>query len=996
MSGSIKADLSLEIDPAGLQASLALALNASAQEWTRALIVDYLRGKGIASGIDGRAVEDALEWLAKRTEGTRSVVVARGTPPVPGVAAEIRWADREIPPELLEAAERLFAAAPRVFSRRIEKERVEETVRKPAPLPFLPEREERSVTWKKKVVTEQVDVDPTVLARGFVRAGETLATVARARPGRAGRDVFGKPVPAEKPEPREIYLGGPLQNRGEAVLAEAAGFFRGGKGWIELLPFTPSASRVYGGTDGTTCLLDYTPGSDGSPPPDPGCVLAQAVELGFPRDTLLPDGEIGRLLGEARRTGAPLQAVPLSLSRDAEIRTEIAQDRMAAWLSLLKGRGAGTPLTLEAIAAAIRRLRLRRMDAEQVRRAVLAFYRGPESALEKYLLAEGQKPTAGEDGSVRWQVKFLDPREAEIIREQSRARPQGLEKVPALDRLPLEAVQDMALVGKRAVVAKITPPAVGKPGMDVFGAALSGVRGREPKLELLGNLSRLGDEVVTRVEGLLERAQLDGVTVLRVRAHRDAEARVRLAEDRMTAWVSLFPPEGTGRPIEAEDVLSRLESQEITQGLDREALSAAILEARGGKAVCDVPVARGTPPTDSPDRSLVFKVQRASGSAVTISSTGQADFKRQDRITLVQADALIAEVPPAVQACDGVDVTGRRLPARQGKVTLPEAGRNVRLSEDADGAVRYYARVSGEVLFNGRTLQVAEVHTIEGDVGSVTGNVRFAGNVRVGGSVQSGYAVVSEGSITVGGTVEAALLSAAGEIVVSGGVKGGGRAVLRARTGIRCQFAEEATLLCIQDVRLERGSLRCRIKCNGSLSLTSERGHIIGGSVRARTGVSVMNLGSERGAATVVSFGQDYLVLDRIEAEERELRRLRERVAALDSEIRRLDRELISDKAQMDRAWRQKAQCLKLIESKQQRIFALRERFEAHHLATVTVRGTAFPGVVLESHGRVREIRAPLKGVVFHFNTEKGCIEHSPLAPRRGGREPSGKEKKST
>lgn len=309
MSGSIKADLRLEADSTGLQASLELQLNASAQEWTRASIIGHLRGQGIAAGIDARAIEKAMERLSTRKDGAQAAVVARGTPPAPGVAAEVRWEVREIPPELLPHAERILSGGrPRVFSRRIEKKKIEETLRKPALLPFLPVKEERVATWKKKVVTAEVAVDPSVLTRGFVRAGETLATVTRSQRGRPGRDVFGQPIPAEEPEPREICLGGPLKERGEAVLAEADGFFRGGKGWIELLPFTPSASRVYHGRDGTTCLLDYTPGSDGSPPPDPDGLLLEAGQQGFPRDTLLPRGEIEQVLREAWEKGTILRA----------------------------------------------------------------------------------------------------------------------------------------------------------------------------------------------------------------------------------------------------------------------------------------------------------------------------------------------------------------------------------------------------------------------------------------------------------------------------------------------------------------------------------------------------------------------------------------------------------------------------------------------------------------------------------------------------------------
>ena len=73
-------------------------------------------------------------------------------------------------------------------------------------------------------------------------------------------------------------------------------------------------------------------------------------------------------------------------------------------------------------------------------------------------------------------------------------------------------------------------------------------------------------------------------------------------------------------------------------------------------------------------------------------------------------------------------------------------------------------------------------------------------------------------------------------------------------------------------------------------------------------------------------------------------------------------------------------QTLKLIERRTERLFWLREKFEQHFDAEVTVRGTAYPGVILESHGRTFEVVREMKKVVFYFNREKGIIEDRPIA----------------
>jgi hypothetical protein len=87
-----------------------------------------------------------------------------------------------------------------------------------------------------------------------------------------------------------------------------------------------------------------------------------------------------------------------------------------------------------------------------------------------------------------------------------------------------------------------------------------------------------------------------------------------------------------------------------------------------------------------------------------------------------------------------------------------------------------------------------------------------------------------------------------------------------------------------------------------------------------------MNVGSEREVSTEIHFGQDILVQDQLEREQRRS-----------------------------------------------------ERLEQHFPSEITVRGVIYPGVVLKSHGRQREVRTALREVVFFFNTTTGRIEEKPL-----------------
>ena len=45
----------------------------------------------------------------------------------------------------------------------------------------------------------------------------------------------------------------------------------------------------------------------------------------------------------------------------------------------------------------------------------------------------------------------------------------------------------------------------------------------------------------------------------------------------------------------------------------------------------------------------------------------------------------------------------------------------------------------------------------------------------------------------------------------------------------------------------------------------------------------------------------------------------------------------------------------------------------------LTGRGVIYPGVVLNSHGRRKQVKTALREVVFFFNTDTGRIEEKPL-----------------
>ena len=285
------------------------------------------------------------------------------------------------------------------------------------------------------------------------------------------------------------------------------------------------------------------------------------------------------------------------------------------------------------------------------------------------------------------------------------------------------------------------------------------------------------------------------------------------------------------------------------------------------------------------------------------------------------------------------------------------------------------AAVSGELVAERSTIDVRPIHTVKGNVGVGTGNVKFPGSVYVKGAVDSGYYIFASGDIKVAEAVEACLLSADGDILVKQGVKGAGKAVLRSKGRIQLAFAAQATLLSVGDIQLKSGCMHSSVKCNGTLRMQSERGSVVGGTVRVRKGLEAQSLGSSRGVATTVSFGQDYLIADRIEKEEKQIEELKLKITNMDVTMR----EEAENREKLEELRKEKKKMLKAIEQRSVRLFTLREKFEEHFPSQIQVRGTIHPGVTIESHGRTMEFTAPQKGLMISFNEETGRITQAPL-----------------
>ncbi len=983
--------LTISLDASQLEAT-AVFTPGEGETWSPERLIAEMRSRGIVEGFKPDDLRRTFALVLEQGKGA-PFVIARGTRPLDPKPERARFLDIGIPTDLQAQADQVLAdaAAPQITVEKKERRKREKLVTKKAPLPFLPAREQKVRYTEETVHRERIYVDPTVERTGYATAGQKIGMVEGKDDGQAGRSVAGDLVlPPALADPL-WYAGEGVERRRDELFASYDGFVRIGANWADIVPFDTHDWELTLSPDMATLSLSFDPGHAHAKAPSAEEVAAEAERLGYPTARLPEPDEITSLINEAMAARRPLRDVPLSASRDASFEIYVSEDKRKAVLTVHKGTGRGRPLNLKELGAAIRQSKLVRLDYEKIKADISSFYRSTDIDLTGYVLAEGSSPLPGPQRSLDFSVRFMDADEAvDLIAHLKRTlRSDGASSVDSASSFPADEIEDVGRVEENQRIVTISPPVPGKPGVDVHGQQTPGESAPEPAVELYENLERKGHLVIATTSGMLHRGWREGTVLLRVLPHGDASVTVRVTENRMAALLSLHPGRGTGRSLEYGAVDEAIREKGISSGIREELVMRAWELVGSGREIRDLIFARGRHLSRTTRNEVEVLITLASGKGMTIQKDGRADFRNQDRITTVRRGTQIARVrPAAAPAEEGWDVLGNKLRAEESDSLQIDAGANVAVTAEADGSQLLTAQIDGELVFEHNRFEIRPAFAVNGDVDLHTGNIRFPGSVTVKGSVRSGFHVMAGGDIQVGELVEASLLSADGEIVINQGVKGGGKAVVRTKRAVGLTFAEQATILAVGNVQARNSLVHCEVKTNGKLRMIGDGCRIVGGRIRAREGLETHNLGSERGVKTLVEFGQDYLIADRIEREEREMEKLKREVSRVDLAMRESERDSAS--ASLDKLHRRKLEMLKLLEQRGLRVFTYRERFEEHHESQIVVTGTLYPGVLIETHGRQMEITSPRKSVVITFNAETGRIEE------RDARDFSTRERRAT
>lgn len=439
----------------------------------------------------------------------------------------------------------------------------------------------------------------------------------------------------------------------------------------------------------------------------------------------------------------------------------------------------------------------------------------------------------------------------------------------------------------------------------------------------------------------------------------DEKLSISITKDRMQAYMVFSPPSEDGEKIPFERVKATIAAYKVIYGVNEEYLKTVYLHREYER---EYKVAEGKQPQHGIDAKIEFKVDIKKDVKPKIDEYGNVDYLNVDRYSSVKAGDVLAVYTPPTQGVSGIDVFGKVIPARKGKQTRLPVGKNVKIEDDG---VTITAKIDGLVEYVDGRLMVDPVLYISTDVDVGTGNIDFIGNVQIRGSVRNGMHVKAGGNVEVNGMVENSVIEAGGDVVLNGGIKGMGKAMVKAGGKVTARYIENSNIIAHGAVTAA-SVLQSNIETHDSVTVLGPRGSIIGGNIRAQNFVDCKCIGSVNSPTTNIFVGMPPEMKKELAELETEVKVIAEEIKNLEK-VTSIDDNMLSEQQKtikirlMKERFEKKGEYTK----KTARINELHERMYLNERSYIAVSDTTFVGTVLTINNAVLTIRSEYKFTTF-------------------------------
>ncbi len=429
--------------------------------------------------------------------------------------------------------------------------------------------------------------------------------------------------------------------------------------------------------------------------------------------------------------------------------------------------------------------------------------------------------------------------------------------------------------------------------------------------------------------------------------------KIHLSEDFMKVEVDLFPPAGGGGGFTIISAMNDLQSRGVTWGVDREGLEKSILKCLTDETVIRGVVAavglkaRKAVPSYWHLRKKLLSLPEADLRAPNV------DYRNQSPYIMVKKGEALAKMVPAASGESGKNVQGEVLPAGEKDIVIFRPGENLIEKDDI-----IYAACSGRFDIREKVMSVNETLDIAGNVDYSTGHIAFPGDVIIHGSVCDGFRVAAGKSIFIKQTMDATQVISRGDLIVEGGIKGRGEALVRVGGRVNAKFIENVSIESHGNITIEKAVMHSNLYSLGTIDF-GEAGVLVGGRIQALGGLSAGSVGRPESPSADIHAGSDYLV-------ERKLENTRAQIDRLETKLDKL-----KARQSLDSGHRKLIlQVEKVLDRMNQSEKDLQTQLHPNPDAKIRVLGKVDEGTEIHICELSLRVSAPLESVEFYYDPE--------------------------
>ena len=374
-----------------------------------------------------------------------------------------------------------------------------------------------------------------------------------------------------------------------------------------------------------------------------------------------------------------------------------------------------------------------------------------------------------------------------------------------------------------------------------------------------------------------------------------------------------------------------------------------------------VTVAFGCPAIDGENGRYDFKFNTAPSKKPKLLDDGSVDYHNISLIETVGEGQLIAEYIPKKDGTDGYNVRGKVIPAARCMELAPLRGKGFKVSDDGRS---YYALFNGKIEYSMGVMTVSQTYVVPGDVDLSTGNIDFKGDLEIMGSIKAGMTVKATGNITVNKLVEAAYVEAGKDVLVRGGILGGGKAVISAGVNVYGLFIENATIHANNTVQAD-SIVNCEVTAFSDINIFGKTSAIVGGRLKANRTIRTRKIGSEVGVATELIVGIEPDVKNTYKKMSTELAEMQEELEKIEKTLELLSQKPDADEKLRIQLVRTKIEHSAEIAKKRELCIELQKRIEIGKYAEIIAEEVVYPGAVIKIDGIKTHVNDEFKEIIF-------------------------------